>query len=76
MTIENPSAADIRNLSEGDTIKVNGRKFTVTYPAVCFVGITGTRGGQATLIPSTCEKATQITTVSGQRDWIKTLEVL
>lgn len=76
MTIENPSAADVRTLKVGATIRINGRtKYTVTAQMPYSVCIEGARGGWANLVPSTCEKAVQLTTIS-KRDWIRTLEVL
>ena len=74
-TIENPAHDDVKALVAATTIKVNGRKYTVGAQYGYFTSITGVRGGQASLVPSTNGKRVQITTVGGQRDWIHTLEV-
>lgn len=77
MTIEKPSAADLAQLTKGSKIKVNGRRYTVEgdLPATGGTYLTGVRGGWANLVPSTCGKAVQLTTLSS-RDWIRTLEIL
>lgn len=74
--IENPTEADVRSLTEGQRVRVNGRTiYTVSGVLPYSVCITGPRGGWANLVPSTCGEAVQITTIS-KRDWIRTLEVL
>ena len=75
MKIENPSHDDVKSLVGATTIRVNGRKYTVGAQYTNFTSVTGARGGQATLVPSTNGRRVQITTVSGQRDWIHTLEI-
>lgn len=76
MKIENPTEADVRALTEGQRVRINGRTtYTVNGVLPYSISITGPRGGWANLVPSTCGGAVQVTTIS-KRDWIRQMEVL
>ena len=76
MTITRPNEADAVALIEGAVYKINGRKYTVGPVDSAGGGaryMTGARGGWANLVPSTCGKAVQVTTISS-RHWVETIE--
>jgi hypothetical protein len=77
MKINEPSAGDITNLLvEGETYKVNGRKYKFTQIRPCGSAcITGMRGGWANIVPSTQGTRVQVTTLHS-RDWVRTIEAV